>query len=101
MNSFLGLLKKDIKLSRMWLLVWICGIIFLLGTGHIIASRTKEPLVIFGFFVAVAFFLLFLSPVFVFYHLRKEGNHSFGCTIQMAAYGCFLLNWQHLCSINL
>ncbi|MCY8368910.1 hypothetical protein MOD02_20570, partial [Bacillus spizizenii] len=39
----------------MWLLVWICGIIFLLGTGHIIASRTKEPLVIFGFFVAVAF----------------------------------------------
>ncbi|WP_185184169.1 hypothetical protein [Bacillus subtilis] len=74
MNSFLGLLKKDIKLSRMWLLLWICGIIFLLGTGHIIASRTKEPLVIFGFFVAVAFFLLFLSPVFVFYHLRKEGK---------------------------
>ncbi|MCB7152196.1 hypothetical protein LI278_00215 [Bacillus stercoris] len=74
MDSFLGLLKKDIKLSRMWLLVWICGMTFLLGTGHIIASRAKEPLVVFGFFVAVAFFLLFLSPVFVFYHLRKEGK---------------------------
>lgn len=66
MNSFLGLLKKDIKLSRMWLLVWICGIIFLLGTGHIIASRTKEPLVIFGFFVAVAFFSAFLISCFCF-----------------------------------
>lgn len=74
MDSFLGLLKKDIKLSRIWLLVWICGIIFCLMTGHIIASRTKEPLVIFGFFVAVAVLLLFLTPVFVFYHLHKEGK---------------------------
>ncbi|QIW82139.1 hypothetical protein [Bacillus tequilensis] len=74
MDSFLGLVKKDIKLSRMWLLVLICGIIFLLGTGHMIAYRTKEPLVIFVFFVVIAFFLFFLSPVFVFYHLRKEGK---------------------------
>ncbi|MDO8224233.1 hypothetical protein BHT94_00205 [Bacillus licheniformis] len=74
MDSFLGLLKKDLKLSKIWLLAWICGIIFLLVTGHIIASHTKQPLVIFGFFVAVAFFLVFLSPVFVFYHLHKEGK---------------------------
>ncbi|MCY8315632.1 hypothetical protein MOC71_02455 [Bacillus vallismortis] len=74
MGSFIGLLKKDIKLSRIWLLVWSCGIIFCLGTGHIIASRTKEPLVILGFFAAVAFFLLFLSPVFVYMHLHKEGK---------------------------
>lgn len=101
MNSFLGLLKKDIKLSRMWLLVWICGIIFLLGTGHIIASRTKEPLVIFGFFVAVAFFCFSYLLFLCFITFARKGNHSFGCTIQMAASGCFLLNWQHLCSINL
>ncbi|MGF7533939.1 hypothetical protein AAGG74_09410 [Bacillus mexicanus] len=74
MTSFLGLLKKDIKLSRIWLLAWICGIVFILVTGHIMASRMNEPLIIFGFFAAVSFFLLFLSPVFVFYHLRKEGK---------------------------
>ncbi len=49
MTSFLGLLKKDAKVSWIWLAVWLCGMICWAFAAHIIAARQKEPLVIFGF----------------------------------------------------
>lgn len=74
MTSFLGLLKKDAKVSWIWLAVWLCGMICWALAAHVIAARQKEPLVIFGFFAAMGFFQFLVAPLFMYYHLHKEGK---------------------------
>ncbi|KXZ20035.1 hypothetical protein AXI59_06405 [Bacillus nakamurai] len=76
MNSFLGLLKKDAKLSWIGLAVWLCGMICCALIAHAIAAREKAPLVIFGFFAMMGFFQFLLSPLLMYYHLRKEGKNQ-------------------------
>ncbi|WP_045507470.1 hypothetical protein P5487_004585 [Bacillus amyloliquefaciens] len=76
MTSFLGLLKKDAKVSWVWLAVWLCVMICWALTAHIIAARQKEPLVIFGFFAAMGFFQFLVAPLFMYYHLHKEGKNQ-------------------------
>ncbi len=64
MTSFLGLLKKDAKVSWIWLAVWLCGMICWAFAAHVIAARQKEPLVIFGFFYGNGVFSISCSAAF-------------------------------------
>lgn len=76
MNSFLGLLKKDAKLSWIGLAVWLCGMVFCALIAHVIAAREKESLVIFGFFAVMGVFQFLLSPLLMYYQLHKEGKNQ-------------------------
>ncbi|MBT2575523.1 hypothetical protein J7E26_16500 [Bacillus sp. ISL-51] len=76
MNSFLGLLKKDARLSWPGLAVWLCGLVCCGLIAHVIAAREKAPLIIFGFFAAMGVFQFLLSPLLMYYHLHKEGKNQ-------------------------
>ncbi|PSA92477.1 hypothetical protein C6371_10590 [Bacillus atrophaeus] len=76
MNSFWGLVKKDLTLSTMWFFTWLVGLICLVAVSFGLQNLIDEPLTVFGFLVMIIFFQVFLAPVLIYCHLRLEGKNQ-------------------------
>ncbi|MDA1476114.1 hypothetical protein [Bacillus changyiensis] len=74
MKSFIGLLKKDIVISRFWSIIWLALTVLVMIVSCLFAYYQHEPMFMFGFLVCLLLCQGFYSPIIMLGQLRLEGK---------------------------
>ena len=74
MKPVIGLLKKEVLISRYWYITYLIIIFLAIGGGSYFANRLDEPSLIIPGIVLFLPLHLFFMPIVVYYLLRMEGK---------------------------
>lgn len=74
MNPFIGLLKKEMLISRFWYITFLVIIFIMMVAGALLVNRTGEPSLVLPMFALFIPLQMFFIPITVYSLLRKEGR---------------------------
>lgn len=74
MKPFIGLLKKEILISRFWYITWLVIILLFMSAGIILAIRVNEPSIVIPVFMTLIPLHMLFMPIMVYSLLRVEGK---------------------------
>ncbi|ALC80504.1 MULTISPECIES: hypothetical protein [Bacillus] len=74
MIAFRGLVRKDFKMARSALVLWIAASFILLALFYGFSKYINEPLAMVGFIVTSLIIQSFFSACLMYYQLQKEGK---------------------------
>ena len=74
MNAFIGLVKKDMLISRFWYSTWLIFLSLLMVAGSVFASKLNEPGIVVPILVTFLPLHVFFMPFMVYSLLKLEGK---------------------------
>ncbi len=74
MNAFIGLVKKDMLISRFWYSTWLIFLSLLMVAGSVFASKLNEPDLVLPILVTLMPLHVFFMPIMMYSLLRMEGK---------------------------
>ena len=74
MNAFIGLVKKDMLISRFWYSTWLIFLSLLMVAGSVFANKLNEPDLVLPILVTLMPLHVFFMPIMMYSLLRTEGK---------------------------